>query len=135
MSETTGSGAAPRLTITCPMLRCQSPNDPYTERCRRCGVPLTRWLRLRVHAARLFNEGLAAARGGEPAAARDRFAAVVHWHPHDIEARNALALAAYEAGDVPEAARQWQTVLAQSPRDAMARRGLAGCPAPDAAEE
>ncbi|MDJ1134557.1 DUF6584 family protein [Streptomyces iconiensis] len=99
-------------------------------------MPLHGWLRLRGHAAALFNDGLAAARAGRTGTARDRFAAVVHWHPHDTEARSALALAAFELGDVQEAARQWELVLERRPHDQLARHWLASCaatPDPDPA--
>lgn len=81
--------------------------------------------RIRAHAARLFNDGLAAARNGHPAAARDYFAACVGWYPHDREARSALALACLETGDREAARAHWQLVLAQRPSDRTAQRGLA----------
>lgn len=81
-------------------------------------------LRMRAHAASLFNDGLAAARGGRPDLARDFFAACVYWYPHDREARSALALACLESGDGESARAHWLEVLDQHPADPIARRGL-----------
>jgi FimV-like protein len=80
--------------------------------------------RIRAHAARLFNDGLAAARNGRPDLARDFFAAFVFWYPHDHDARSALALACLESGDQDTAREHWQQVLEQHPHDQKARRGL-----------
>lgn len=80
--------------------------------------------RIRAHAARLFNDGLAAARNGRPNLARDFFAAFVFWYPHDPDARSALALACLESGDRDAAREHWQQVLDQHPNDQKARRGL-----------
>ncbi len=80
--------------------------------------------RIRAHAARLFNDGLAAARNGRPDLARDFFAAFVFWYPHDPDARSALALACLESGDRDTAREHWQQVLDQRPNDQKARRGL-----------
>jgi Flp pilus assembly protein TadD len=76
------------------------------------------------HAARLFNDGLAAARENRLPAARDLFAAVVYWCPLDVEARNALALALLMLGDDAGARGQWTQVLALRPGDPLAARGL-----------
>ena len=82
-------------------------------------------VRIRAHAARLFNDGLAAARNGLPTVARDHFAACVYWYPHDLEARSALALACLESGDRDTAREHWRQVLDQRPSDTKALRGLA----------
>jgi AcrR family transcriptional regulator len=87
-------------------------------------------LRIRAHAARLFNDGLAAARNGRPDLARDFFAACVFWYPHDHEARSALALACLESGDRDTAREHWQQVLDRHPADQKARRGLDSLAAP-----
>ena len=81
-------------------------------------------LRIRAHAARLFNDGLAAARNGRPDLARDFFAAFVLWYRHDPDARSALALACLESGDRDTAREHWQQVLDQHPNDQKALRGL-----------
>jgi len=81
-------------------------------------------VRIRAHAARLFNDGLAAARAGQPVRARDHFAACVYWYPHDLEARSALALACLESGDADAAHDHWRKVLDQRPNDSRALRGL-----------
>jgi Flp pilus assembly protein TadD len=81
--------------------------------------------RISAHAARLFNEGLAAAAAGRLAVARDCFAAVVLWHPYDLEARSAYAFSCLSLGDGEQARRQWDLVLARRPTDERALRGLA----------
>ena len=81
-------------------------------------------LRIRAHATRLFNDGLAAARNGRPDLARDFFAAFVFWYPHDADARSALALACLESGDLDTAQEHWRQVLDQHPNDQKALRGL-----------
>ncbi|MFJ9616184.1 tetratricopeptide repeat protein [Streptomyces noursei] len=81
-------------------------------------------LRMRAHAARMFNNGLAAARNGRPDLARDFFAACVLWYPHDLDARSALALACLESGDPNTAREHWEQVLDQHPGDLKALRGL-----------
>jgi Flp pilus assembly protein TadD len=73
----------------------------------------------------LFNRGLRAARAGDSAFARECFAAVALWHPEDLRTRNAHALACLDARDVRAAMRGWQEVLASSPGDSLAARGLA----------
>ncbi len=89
------------------------------------GAGARRLERISAHAARLFNDGLAAAGQGRFAAARDCFAAVVLWHPHDLEARSAYAFGCLSLGDDEEARRQWELVLSRRPRDERALRGLA----------
>ncbi|MYW68225.1 hypothetical protein GTY65_29725 [Streptomyces sp. SID8379] len=113
------------VAVVCPIPRCRAHNEATAESCRQCGTPLRAFVRLGTHTARLFNEGLAAARGGDFAAARDRFAAIVLWCPHDAEARSALGLACHELGDTAEARRQWQQAVARRPQDRTARAGLA----------
>jgi len=81
-------------------------------------------LRIRAHATRLFNDGLAAARNGRPDLARDFFAAFVFWYPHDADARSALALACLESGDLDTAREHWKQVLDHHPDDQKALRGL-----------
>lgn len=81
-------------------------------------------LRIRAHATRLFNDGLAAARNARPDLARDCFAAFVFWYPHDADARSALALACLESGDPDTAREHWKQVLDQHPNDQKALRGL-----------
>lgn len=88
-------------------------------------MPLRNYARLSGHPARLFNAGLTAARAGDLTAARDLFAAVVHWCPLDWEARNALALASYQLGDLDQARLHWLTVLERQPQDPTATTGLA----------
>ncbi|MEV2217804.1 hypothetical protein AB0H86_41340 [Streptomyces sp. NPDC050997] len=113
------------MTVVCPLARCRTPNEPTADACRRCGTPLQAYVRLSAHAARLFNEGLAAARGHDYTAARDRFAAIVHWYPSDTEAHNALALACYHLDARTEAQHHWRLTLTRRPDDETARRGLA----------
>lgn len=124
--------------IVCPATTCRAESSGELDDCARCGTPLRSYARLMTHSAQLFNQGLAAARAGELARARDLFAAVVHWHPIDLEARNALAMACLALGDRAAASSHWETVLARSPTDALASRGraaLAGAPASDAPAE
>jgi hypothetical protein len=111
-------------SITCPAPRCRAENPPTAQNCAGCGLPLGGYCRLTLHPAGLFNRGLQAARAGQHAAARDLFAAVVHWHPHDLEARNAYALACAESGDQDAARAAWEAVLLLAPADGMAIRGL-----------
>jgi tetratricopeptide (TPR) repeat protein len=113
------------VTVVCPIARCRAENEPTAVSCRRCGTPLQAYVRLSAHAARLFNEGLAAARAGDHATARDRFAAIVHWYPDDTEAHNALALACYHLGAHTEAHHHWHLTLTREPDDPVARRGVA----------
>ncbi|MGY6024886.1 tetratricopeptide repeat protein [Streptomyces spinosirectus] len=113
------------MTVVCPIARCRTENEPTAGSCRRCGTPLQAYVRLSAHAARLFNEGLAAARTGDHATARDRFAAIVHWYPDDMEAHNALALACYHLGAHTEAHHHWHLALTRDPDDPVARRGVA----------
>ena len=110
--------------IVCPESSCRAENEVHASECTQCGTPLQSYRRLRNHAAHLFNQGLASARNGEFEQARDLFAAVVYWHPKDLEARNALAMACLALGNLIEAKRQWQLVLEQAPADSLAQRGL-----------
>ncbi|MEV7426075.1 MULTISPECIES: tetratricopeptide repeat protein [unclassified Streptomyces] len=110
--------------VRCPVALCRRENVYGAEVCAGCRTPLSGYARLHAHPAYLFNRGLAAAREGRIAAARDCFAAVVHWCPGDTEARNALALAGLRLGDSDEARRQWTEVLERRPDDPKATRGL-----------
>jgi TolA-binding protein len=112
------------LTVRCPLPRCGAENAFEAESCAGCGTPVRGYARLSAHASYLFNQGLAAARERRFTAAREHFAAVVHWCPADTEARNALALAAFELGDTDEARRQWERVRDRRPDDPLAGRGL-----------
>lgn len=112
------------MIITCPESSCRAENDARQERCLRCQTPLRGYVMLLNQHHHLFNQGLAYARRGEYALARDAFAAVVAWCPRDSEARNALALAYCALHDWQAARLQWQTTLEQSPGDALARQGL-----------
>ncbi len=110
--------------LICPAAGCRTENDPAAPACVTCGTPLTGYVRLSVFPAKLFNQGLEAARHGKLAQARDCFAAVVAWCPLDLEARNALAQACYALGDTETATEHWQVVLSRSPKDALAVKGL-----------
>ncbi|MFI6516486.1 hypothetical protein ACIBF1_13085 [Spirillospora sp. NPDC050679] len=112
------------LAVRCPDPRCGTGNPYDAEDCAGCGAPVRAYGRLTAYAAHLFNRGLAAAREGRTAEARDLFAAVVHWCPADVEARNALALAGLRLGDADGARRQWELVLARRPGDPLAEKGL-----------
>jgi Flp pilus assembly protein TadD len=112
------------MTLRCPLPRCGAENGFDVETCAGCGTPLRGHARLAAHGALLFNQGLAAAREGNLTAARDLFAAVVHWCPLDMEARNALALASFQLDDVDEARRQWELVRERRPADRLATQGL-----------
>ncbi|WP_200308012.1 tetratricopeptide repeat protein [Streptomyces adelaidensis] len=116
---------AATTTVRCPVPLCRRDNTYGAEACAGCGTPLSGYARLHARPAHLFNRGLTAAREGRLAAARDCFAAVVHWCPGDTEARNALALAGLALGDPDEARRQWTEVLDRRPDDPKAARGLA----------
>jgi tetratricopeptide (TPR) repeat protein len=93
----------------------------------RCGIPLQGYKRLLLYPSQLFNIALTEARQGQLGKARDLFASLVQWCPLDIEARNALAMACLALGDKVEARSQWEIVLAQSPNDPLAQRGLKSC--------
>lgn len=112
-------------TLTCPAARCKTENDLLAEFCTKCGTPLRGYARLSAYPNQLFNMGLAAARGGNLARARDLLAAVVYWCPLDLEARNALAQACYTQGDTLTAREHWEIVLSRSPGEPLASRGLA----------
>jgi hypothetical protein len=110
--------------IRCPAPLCGADNDGRAQLCVACLTPLAGYARLMLYPNVLFNRGLRAARAGDPAAARDLFAAVVHWLPRDLQARNAHALACLDGGDRDGARRGWEEVLAIAPRDLLAARGL-----------
>jgi Flp pilus assembly protein TadD len=112
------------MTLLCPIARCGAANDFHADSCTACGVPLRGYALLTAHADRLFNDGLAAARSNRLRVARDRFSAVVHWCPLDVEARNALALTHFQLGERAEAKRHWAQVLELRPGDPRASRGL-----------
>ena len=112
------------MIIICPEILCRAENDARHERCRRCQTPLRGYVKLLNQHHRLFNQGLACARRGEYAQARDAFAAVVAWCPRDIDARNALALACFALHDWQAARAQWQKTLEQAPNDVLAHQGL-----------
>jgi len=111
-------------TVRCPLPWCGAENPPDADCCVGCSLPVRGYAVLSVYPAYLFNLGLSAAREGRLGAAREYFAAVVHWCPADTEARNALALAAFQLGDVSEARRQWEQVRQRRPADPLADRGL-----------
>ncbi|MEU6662292.1 hypothetical protein [Streptomyces sp. NPDC046821] len=111
-------------TLACPLPRCRAVNAATAETCQACATPLRAWARLRTHPAKLFNEGLEAARSGRTTIARDHFAAVVHWCPGDAEARSALALACLLLNDPDEARHHWHQVLTRRPNDPTALKGL-----------
>ncbi|MEU4249766.1 tetratricopeptide repeat protein [Amycolatopsis sp. NPDC026612] len=105
-------------------------NAARAEVCAGCDTPLSNHARLAAYPAYLFNRGLAEARAGRLARARDLFAAVVHWCPLDVEARNALALANFELGDTEEARRHWNEVVTKQPDNPFATQGLERLKAP-----
>jgi tetratricopeptide (TPR) repeat protein len=111
-------------TVRCPLPRCGAENPLGADRCSRCGLPVRGYATLSTYAAYLFNQGLAAAREGRLGPAREYFAAVVHWCPADTEARNALALAAFELGEADEAREHWERVRQRQPGDPLASWGL-----------
>ena len=113
------------MTVACPVGTCRSPNDAGAQVCDRCGTPLRAYVQLATAAAQLFNRGLRAARDGDAPLARDLFAAVVHWCPMDLEARNALASACFMLRDFCAARGHWEAVLQRSPGDPIAQRGVA----------
>jgi Flp pilus assembly protein TadD len=110
--------------IICPVAACRTANESSADECARCGTPLRSYTLLQSCAAHLFNQGLRAARGGHLSRARDCFAAVVHWCPVDLEARNALAAACLALRDRTEARRHWEAVLQRSAGDRLALQGL-----------
>jgi Flp pilus assembly protein TadD len=105
-------------------------NAARAEVCAGCDTPLSNHARLAAYPAYLFNRGLAEARAGRLARARDLFAAVVHWCPLDVEARNALALANFELGDTEEARHHWNEVVTKQPDNPFATQGLERLKAP-----
>jgi Flp pilus assembly protein TadD len=111
--------------LACPSPRCRSENATGAAACRRCGLPLTELALLAGHHARLFNQGLAAAKENRLQAARDLMSAVVEWCPHDLEARNALALLALKLDDRETARRHWETVLGKAASNRLALGGVA----------
>jgi hypothetical protein len=118
----------PPPRIVCPIAGCKAENHANVEACVGCLTPLGGYARLSMHREALFNRGLRAAQGGDSAGARECFAAIVLWHPHDIRTRNAHALACLDDSDVGAARRSWEEVLARAPGDSLALRGLAALP-------
>lgn len=112
------------MTVTCPIGNCRADNDAAAEVCVACGTPLRNFVRVSAYPARLFNQGLEAARAGRFGEARELFAAVVHWCPRDLEARNALALACFELSDFGAARHHWEYVRSVDPANSLAERGL-----------
>jgi hypothetical protein len=112
------------VTVKCPFPRCGAENDYDAAECGRCGAPVRSYALLSGYSAHLFNRGLAAAREDRLAEAHGYFAAVVHWCPSDIEARNALALACHALGHSGEARDAWEEVLRRRPGDRLAGLGL-----------
>lgn len=110
--------------LPCPINTCHAENDVRAETCIACGVSLREYFRLSAYPAQLFNQGLSAARAGRFAQARDLFAAVISWCPTDVTARNAFAAACLELHDLDEARRQWEIIVASSPADPIATKGL-----------
>lgn len=120
-----GTERQPVPVIICPVAGCGAENEAAAEACVGCLTPLAGFGRLSMHPEALFNRGLRAARAGDSALARECFAAVVLWMPHDIRARNAHAMACLDARDGRTAGRAWREVLARAPGDRLAVRGLA----------
>lgn len=112
------------MIVKCPIGNCRADNEPAAEVCVACGTPLRNFVRISAYPARLFNQGLTAARAGYFGEARDLFAAVVHWCPRDLEARNALALACLELSDPGAARRHWEHVRSVDPANSLAAQGL-----------
>lgn len=110
--------------MKCPIGNCRADNEAAAEVCVACGTPLRNFVRLSSYPAQLFNQGLTAARTGRFGEARELFAAVVHWCPRDLEARNALALACFELSDVDAARRHWEQVRSVDPANSLAEQGL-----------
>lgn len=111
--------------IVCPIAGCGAENPVGADACVGCLTPLAGFGRLLLHPAALFNQGLRAAREGDSALARECFAAVALWLPHDVTTRNAHALACADAGDLVAARGAWEALLQRSPGDPLALRGLA----------
>lgn len=112
------------MTLRCPVSRCAATNPMDAAACAHCGTPLREYTRMTAHPANLFNDGLAAAHAGRLTEARDLFAALVHWCPEAVDARNALGLACYQLGDTAHARTHWTAVLDRRPTDRVATAGL-----------
>lgn len=113
------------MSVPCPIPNCGTDNDATADSCARCGIPVYNFARLSGYPAQLFNRALSAARAHDLSTARELFAAVVHWCPHDCEARNALALTNFQLGDTTQARHHWTLVLSHRPDDLFATTGLA----------
>jgi hypothetical protein len=109
--------------VVCPVEECGTRNAPDADVCAGCLTLLGGYRRLSRYPEILFNRGLRAARAGDLRGARDLFAAVAFWIPHDARALNAYALACFEEGDLAAAERAWAEVLSLAPGDAFATRG------------
>jgi hypothetical protein len=119
VAATTGSGR-----IICPVSDCATENEAVAAVCVACLTPLGGYARLSLFPRVLFNRGLQAARNGDSLEARECFAAVVLWHPDDLQSRNAYALACLDSRDLGAAGQAWRNVLARSPADPLATAGL-----------
>jgi hypothetical protein len=114
-----------RTQILCPVESCRAVNERDADVCVACLTLLGGYTRLSLFPSVLYNRGLQAVREGRPQIARECFAAVVLWQPDAIEARNAYALACLDCHDQAAARDAWAEVLARSPADPIASRGLA----------
>jgi|GEM_PF-3648556 len=115
---------SPPTEIVCPIPQCRKPNNLESETCQACGTPLREYARLVNHSARLFNNGLDAASDSRLDEAIESFAAVVHWCPSDLDARNALAQAYFESDNDRAARRHWDQVLERKSKNEIALKGL-----------
>ena len=113
------------MKIVCPISLCRGENDPQNEKCQHCGTPLAAYARFQVFQAQLYNQALSAAQSGNLQRARDLFASVVAWCPHDIQAHNGLAMVCFQMGDRDNARLHWDVVLSRRPQDVIALKGLA----------
>src|SRR3954469_25442301 len=64
----------PPTAVRCPISGCETMNAARAEVCAGCDTPLSNHARLAAYPAYLFNRGLADARAGRLARARDLFA-------------------------------------------------------------
>ena len=111
--------------IVCPIAGCGAENDAAAQACIGCLTPLAASAAVLAPRRRSSTSGLRAARAGDSAGARECFAAVALWQPHDVTTRNAHALACLDAGDVAAAARAWERCSLRTPEIPLALRGLA----------
>ena len=113
------------MKLFCPEPSCRAENLPTADICTRCGLPLKAYAQTLDYAARLFNRGLDLVQQHQLEQARECFAALVYWYPHDREARNALAMTCLMLNDLISATEHWQKVHEQAPSDSIANQGLA----------